>query len=298
MISKLNKVVKNPSLAYNYLQRKIQSFLSVEYVGSKKNRSDSDDYGFYVSAVQDIVRKHRLFEYFKRNPDYKSVLEHVSFEQGVRYFEIIKATSPDFFNNKEVLKENDQIGNPYIFEYPEIGAISPTTLRYFKVASDLRHYFGDQIGERIVEIGVGYGGQALVNDRIFDITEYELIDLSPVLNLVSKYLENHILRFSYKLSTLNQKTGLDNYDLIISNYAFSELPSNLQLMYIKKILTKSKRGYITMNSGLGKSIRSKGKLSIAELRGFLPPSIIIEEDPLTGPENFILIWGHKSSSEV
>jgi hypothetical protein len=164
-----------------------------------------------------------------------------------------------------------------------------------KVASDLQKHFGDNIGKKIVEIGGGYGGQLLVNDRLFNISEYHLYDLPPVLNLVCKYLESFILNCSYKLSTLNQSSGNDVFDLVISNYAFSELPSQLQRSYIKKIISKASKGYLTMNSGIGNSRPTSSRLSINELRELLPAFDIVDENPITAPDNYIIVWGHRKS---
>lgn len=266
---------------------------SREYVGEKSNRSDSDD-GQYVLAVQDAVKSYESFSVFKRNPHYQAVLEHVSEELGHQYLAIIKRDSPALFENIEVFKKNDLIGNPTVFGYPDIGIMSPTTLRYIKVTSDLIKLFGSHIGERVVEIGGGYGGQALINDSVFRMKEYELLDLPPVLSLISRYLESHIMNCAYKVTTLNQKTGDDYYDLVISNYAFSELPSHVQIRYIEKIVRKSSRGYLTMNSGLTETSHPVKKLSLEQLRNYLPSFDVFEEHPLTGPENYIIAWGHSN----
>ena len=64
--------------------------------------------------------------------------------------------------------------------------MSPTTLRYLKVASDLKIRFGGDIGQKIAEIGGGYGGQARVCDTICETGEYQVFDLPDVNQLVSK----------------------------------------------------------------------------------------------------------------
>jgi len=81
--------------------------------------------------------------------------------------------------------------------------------------------------------------------------------------------------------------------LVISNYAFSELPLELQKIYIEKVIRKSKRGYLIMNSGMNNfSGRSDGKLHLAELRTLLPVFEILDEIPNTGPDNYVIVWGH------
>ena len=64
-------------------------------------------------------------------------------------------------------------------------AVSPTTLRYLKVANDLETLFSSLDGLRICEIGVGYGGQCRVLDAMFAVKSYTLVDLRPVLELAS-----------------------------------------------------------------------------------------------------------------
>lgn len=262
------------------------------FVGAEGNRSDSDD-GSYVAFVESAVADDSIFGRFRRDKIYCETLEHASFEDGLACLEIIKRKAPNFLDLIDRVRDNDLIGSPLVYEYAKYGTLGTTTLRYLKVAADLFSLFGDAPGRRIVEIGVGYGGQLLVSDRLFTIDLYELIDLPPVLDLTAKYLESHVLNCGYQTSTLNQKTGKEVYDLAISNYAFSELPGHIQRKYIDKILISSKRGYLTMNSGLGKTDRSKGKLSLDDLRNSLPPFEVLPEEPLTGPENYIIAWGHQ-----
>jgi putative sugar O-methyltransferase len=262
-----------------------------EFIGSIHNRSESDD-GRYIVAVKEAVLNYSSFSKFKSDPRYTLILEHASFSQGAEYLEIIKSDSPNFINRIEEFKENDLVGGATLYSYDQIGSVSPSTLRYLKVASDLQKLFGDDIGGNIAEVGIGYGGQLFISDKIFHFNEYHLFDLPPVLELASKYLECHTLNNSYRTFTLNQHSGNIKYDLVISNYSFSELPLKLQIKYIQKIFSKSKRGYLTMNSGLPNSAFQRDKLSLAELERILPKFDIFRENPLTHPGNYIIVWGN------
>ena len=264
------------------------------FIGQQTIRSDSDN-GRYVAFVERANSNYKVFSQFKRHPAYQEILEHVSKEDGARYLDILMKNAPDFLVGVDKFKANDLIGSPLQFHYQDIGAISPTTLRYMKVASDLRTLFGGEIGNKVAEIGVGYGGQLLVLDQIFAIDKYFLFDLPPVLALTSKYLESHILNLSYCTLTLNQASSREHYDFVMSNYAFSELPKILQLKYIHKILAHADRGYLTMNSGRAgtAAVAGDNKLSLEELRELLPPFEVIEEEPYTSPQNYIIIWGHR-----
>ena len=114
----------------------------------------------------------------------------------------------------------------------------------------------------------------------------------PVLQLISRYLECYLINSTYKPTTLNRfDSQTAKFDLVISNYAFSELPKPLQLKYISKVLSKAKRGYMTMNSG--KTTGSGRSMTIDELRIHFPDLQILEEVPLTSADNYILVWGRR-----
>jgi len=83
-----------------------------------------------------------------------------------------------------------------------------------------------------------------------------------------------------------------HWDVVISNYAFSELHKDLQTQYLENVLSKASRGYMIMNSGrTNNSGRSNGKLSLDMICEYLPNAKVKEEIPLTGPDNYVLYWG-------
>ena len=137
----------------------------------------------------------------------------------------------------------------------------------------------------------------MISDKVLKFKQYDLFDLLLILTLASKYIESNTLNAAYYITSLNQHRGDVEYDLVISNYAFSELPSKLQLRYIEKILSKSKRGYLTMNSGKENSEYKEDKLSLADLKKHLPSFEILEEKPLTTKDNCIKYgaWDRRAS---
>ena len=285
--------LKNPKRVLEIIKFKtLDNFLQKEFIGATGNRALSDD-GLYVASIHKALSSYKNFIKFKRDLRYQVVLEHCTYELGQGYLQIIKTQSPQLIQKIDIFKENDLVGGATTFKYQDIGEISPSTLRYIKVASDIKNIFGEIIGDRIAEIGVGYGGQLLTADKVLKFKQWDFFDLPPVLALASKYIECHTLSSSYHPITLNQHKGDVDYDLVISNYAFSELPSKLQHMYIKKILSKSKRGYLTMNSGKPNSVWKEDKLSLDVLKKNLPSFEIVEERPFTFTGNYIIIWGRK-----
>lgn len=282
----------NPAAAYGRARAAVaRARIGKRFVATEPYRSESED-GDYPAAVERALSSEKHFATFKQNPDYQLVLEHVTQEQGAEYLALLKADAPDLLERIEDFKRNDWVGSPSVFSYSDVGVVSPTTLRYMKVASDIRRLFGTLEGADIVEIGGGYGGQLLIADQLFALRRYTIFDLPPVLALVRKYIESHLLRGSFATRTLNEEDGTSVYDLVISNYAFSELPDLVQLTYLRKVISRSRRGYMTMNSGVGISRRDRNKLSLEQLKGHLPACETFEEKPLTEAGNYILAWGH------
>ena len=81
----------------------------------------------------------------------------------------------------------------------------------------------------------------------------------------------------------------ENFDLVISNYAFSELNRNVQKLYLENVLQKTSRGYITWNN---LSFKKLGGYSLAELLDLLPGSRYRDENPLTAIGNVIITWNN------
>lgn len=248
-------------------------------------RTSISDNGSYPAFCKQAAHDSDVFATFRRNPAYLSILEHVSEGLGTEY---LKHTSPDILANADKYITSDLVGDPMRFEYP-IGLFSPTTLRYMKVASDLKVLFGDLSGMRIVEVGCGYGGLCKVLMDTFEITEYTLIDLDPVLFLAGRFLNETNVPPS-KLHLLPPRyTFPGKYDLFISNYALTECQRREQETYIRRL--QADRGYITanfINHHFGIE-----QVSLEELIAMLPPLEVRDEVPNTNPDNRILVWGHE-----
>jgi putative sugar O-methyltransferase len=290
----LKKIFDDPKFAFHILITRYFKIPLIKkiYNTKKEYRSDSEN-GNYAAVVLQSLKNQKSFDNFKRNSYYREILEHVSYEQGQLYLNIILKRNDGLFEAaiNGVLKM-DEVGNPikYLYKIDDnFYKLSPTTLRYLKVTSDLKGLFGSSV-KNIVEIGCGYGGQALLNDQLLEIKHVTLYDLPIINKLISRYLDSMLLNGSYSVKTINQ-SHVESFDLAISNYAFSELPQMLQTTYIKKVLKNSKCGYLTMNSGL-LGERSIGKLTFQNLQQLLPTFEVYEEEPNTYKHNYIIVWGH------
>jgi len=227
------------------------------------------------------------FAAFKRAPAYRAVLEHVTCEQGRDYLDWVAAQSPGLLPLLDRFRENDRLGSPLVCEYGESGPFSPTTLRYMKVYSDLLCFFGDLDGQRVLEIGGGYGGQCFVIHAGARPASYTLVDLPEPLKLQRRYLEaNGVAGASFVAP--GELDPHAEFDLVVSNYAFSECRREVQEHYLTTVLLRTPRGYATCNWITPPEFRSYGR---AELLAAVPGSQFVDEEPLTGAANAILLWG-------
>lgn len=256
-----------------------------------RSRSSISDFYEYRKICKEAAENEYVFKTFKHNKNYRKILEHVSYELGRGYLLFIKANCPEFLDVFNKFKSNDMFGRPITFTYPGIGNISPTTLRYVKVLAELKKLFGDLTGFSVVEIGVGYGGQCKIIQDVYGVKEYYLIDLPEVLALADLYLSRlGVCNYNIEFEDI-KKIDLD-FDLFISNYAFTELTRDVQDYYFDNIIARSKRGYITCNFISRRyNIDSYGGDELfRKIKQTHCSASVLEEYPLTDPNNFIIYW--------
>ena len=273
------------------LRNKIRRLvLSKTTFNETQGKSDSQ-VTFYEQQLSRLLKSKKRLSDFRRKYDYREILEHVTYTQGKSYLEQIQEYSPqNYIELIEKNKANDLFGNPYEYQYPGVGRVSPTTLRYISTAIDIFETIRLNKESVVAEIGVGYGGQAAILERMYGIRNYSAFDLPSVIQLSNVYLNSVNSKLKFTSSGLSSDKNT-TWDVVISNYAFSELHRDLQLSYIEHVITKSKSGYMIMNSGRSNITgRSEGKLSLNEIRNYIPNLQVKEEVPLTGPDNYIIYW--------
>jgi putative sugar O-methyltransferase len=292
-MSLLRKIVKNVT-PYGIL-RMLQNSKNLSVNGSDRGggavklRTSLSDNGEYSDFCLKASNDSLTFSNFRQNSIYRKVLEHVSPQLGEEYLAAITERRPGMLGSIEKIKENDAYGNPDLVEYEPIGKICPSTLRYTKVLADLLNLFDSLDGMNIVEIGVGYGGQCRLINSITLPKEYTLVDIKPALLLAQYYLDGFVLHSVMKYKTMNELRK-NSYDLLISNYAFTELPRKIQNVYLEKIILNSNRGYITYNDITPEYFHSYKKDELLEI---IPNSFVIDEVPLTHEKNCIIVWKNK-----
>lgn len=209
-----------------------------------------NDCNDFVSLCRQAFQEEEIFKNFKNSPVYRKILEHANKIQGQEHYDIALRQYPELENYFHKFKKNDSIGSPIVEDY-DFGVFSPTTLQYIKVLSDLLKEFGEKklSNINILEIGVGYGGQSCIIRDYLDVNNYTFVDLPEPIALTKKYVEsygylnNKFINHSDDIVEILKK---DSYDLVVSNYAFSELYKPLQKEYIS-LFENINMGYLTCN---------------------------------------------------
>jgi hypothetical protein len=223
------------------LDRVVGAFGRWRSRSGRSSISDIEDYRrFCLRAANDPS----AFACFRRDPLYTQILEHVTPNVGTEAAAVTLERTPDYRNQLEEFRRNDACGDPVLHTFGDIGAFSPTTLRYIKILSDLEVLFGDLTGFHVVEIGGGYGGQCRLIRTRFSVASYTIFDLPEPAALTRRYLDALGIR-----DVALNPPGLDGpIDLALSNYALSEIRLSRQDGYLRNVLLRAARGYMIWNA--------------------------------------------------
>ncbi len=197
-------------------------------------------YEYYKQCIVENLSLDQEDMFFKSDPRYNYVLEHVDPAQGYQYKLLVQEEVVKLFEkNKEMIVDlciqNDKIGKPNKHNFKNFCECSPTNLRYLYQSMLALDYIKTLNIEElnIVEIGGGYGGLCLFMYKLsplFDIkiNSYAIYDLTEAQDLQYRYLYTH----GINVDSLQSKKDY----FLISNYAFSELPDSIRSKYEKYII--------------------------------------------------------------
>ncbi len=252
-------------------------------VGSGSSFSDNEE---YLSIVLLAASDDAIFRKFRANRQYRKILEHVPKSLGSLYLDAMKSNG-EVMDKISNLHKCDSVGGPIRYRFKNLGFYSPTTIRYVYFHTQMEKLFGDLTGLRVIEIGGGFGGQAAVSTTINTKLKWTIFDLPEVTILQQKYLAKvnpdvNVI-FSSGLE-IKETYG----DILLSNYALSEISRELQLEYLNKVVLNCERGYMAWNTI---SELQGGGLTLAEVLDLIPGSRAEEESPLSSEGNKIVFWG-------
>jgi hypothetical protein len=276
------------NLIYRFRNRRIFDIqFSEKFPVFGSSITDSESVPSYATLCGIAAEEDEIFKKFRSARPIITALDHVSLDLGEKYLAEILNYGPWQEAYKRAINQIDSLGEPKIYSFKPFGKFSPTLLRYLKVYLDLNKYFGPLENYRISEIGVGFGGQACLINLLDTTTQYNLYDIPPVLQLAEKFIgQNHVLG-GFSFNDGRNPVAVDS-DLVISNYAFSEINPTVQKLYIESVILNSPRGYMTWNL---LSEERLGGYSLERFVDLLPNYKILEENPLSGEGNKILVWG-------
>jgi len=257
-----------------------------------KQMFDTSAY-IHSPVCEDAVKNNHVFNTFKSDPKFTTILEHTSVENSHQFMNQTIDLYGEYAKliDWELVKQNDLLGSAYIVEYPQLSNIvklddylfSPSTVAYvFKALDILNHIKNSKLNSvDILEIGAGYGGQCkMIFDmsKLFniEINSYTLVDLHWPNKLQEKYLKelgysNKIQFVSYE--SLVEGIPLPKFNYLISIYALGEFTKETQNFYIDK-MNKFPHHYLVWNTP---DIQESFLLSDIE-----------EERPKTGPYNTVI----------
>ncbi|GAA5128617.1 hypothetical protein JIN84_02225 [Luteolibacter yonseiensis] len=193
---------------------------------------------------------------FRRNSAIRDIVETVGPVEGRFYAKRVREWGARWLDDPGV-KQLDSWGDPirwpgFLLGTPQ--AFSPTTLRYLSTALWLGRNGYLSPGSNVTEIGVGFGGLAAMNALVSKTTT-TLADLPQVESAAVRMLAENNLTGCARPSGEENK---DTIDLVISNYAFTELSSAIQDDYLHRYLKHATRGVIVSNSSVfAKSIQGR-----------------------------------------
>jgi hypothetical protein len=212
------------------------------------------DYGFYESFLNKITTAGNL-DFFKSDPNYTGVLEHVSLEQGLSYLKFIYKSNITKASILDFCRLNDRVGSPIKSTF-DFGDASPTSLRYICQAhiilTHLQNLKHDPID--IVEVGGGYGGLCLALHYFapfynLSLKSYTICDLKEAGKLQALYLSqvNPSLKVDFVDAMTFGKDIQKTNVFLVSNYCFAEIRYDLQQQYIQHLFPKVKHGFMIWN---------------------------------------------------
>ena len=270
-------------------------------VQKRESQTSISDDGYYPLVCYLASKHESIFRDFRRNRIYNQIVGEPE-DFGYRLVHMIEQNS--YFSptaeDWKIFQKSDLYGNPQLYTFNinhnEI-KISVPTLHYVKVLGDIISMFDYGNIRSIAEIGVGYGGQCRIIMSHLPVMHYSLFDLPEVLGLDERYLAH----YDECIGKVRYIDGghiyvQDEYDLVISNYAFCELRREVQDIYIEKVISKSKRGYMTWNIGAEQTFNGQAfnGYTMQEFLKAVPGSSIIEvADEYQFTATGIVIWGNK-----
>jgi energy-converting hydrogenase Eha subunit A len=138
------------------------------------------------------------------------------------------------------LKSIDVTGSPAARNSAEWQRLLPTTIAKIGRAVMIQRILGVKPGDRVAEIGAGYAGFAAIFQTLYGPLDYTIYDLPEPCALQQKFLATCGLT-----AKIGDPDVVTVFDLVVSDYAFAELPYSEQKRYADNVIARSSKGTMT-----------------------------------------------------
>jgi len=227
--------------------------------------TDNEKYGWgnapdetvmpYIQACNLIISDPDEFKKFRRNPDYGKILSGGEKIVGEVALKSIKELGGYklFQQNLLQIKESDSVGTPFLHDYPELGLIDPSTIRYFNTAIEIMQLLGGcHKPKKIIEIGGGYGGLCRMLSIFYNFEEYIIVDLPQAVLVAEKWLSHFpTLKGRVKFipcDKISDREEFHNVDLFVADSSLAECNLKTQNIYIDTLAHDAKFHYVIWNT--------------------------------------------------
>ncbi len=240
----------------------------------------------YNEALYRAASDDEAFEFFRRAPGIREIVEGVPTCVGHGYHEKLRAKLGDeaLALMWDRITENDRYGNPERLELSPQGHAASTTMRYAWNVTDMIAHGVVLDDADIVEVGGGYGGLCRMIHAFHKPKSYTIIDLPDALALADRYLKCYGI--DARMVSCDAY-GVEPIDTFISNYALTELTRDVQDEYVNKLMTHAVCGYVTFNS---QPRNAANQWSLEELGRMVPGGATVVDENVKRSECQVLIW--------
>ncbi|MEK7950846.1 hypothetical protein [Luteolibacter soli] len=260
---------------------------SLSNTGGTGSRGSVSGTMAWPAACSALANQERDSRNFRRERAVREVVETLGPSDGRHHARCISKSAPELLEDPHV-RAVDAWGDPIRWPRFLLGTptpFSPTTLRYLSHALWLREKGFIEPRGTVVEIGVGFGGLAAMN-AIVSETRTVLVDLPAVTQAALRTMEEiGLAEFTISAG----ESDLRGEYCVVSNYAFTELTTDLQDHYIDRYLRRSSSGMIVSNANIfSRSIGGRNdEALVSALRAAGIPAQLDRQNSLLGPSDHL-----------
>ena len=204
------------------------------------------------TLLDDISSLHKSGDYsnFRKIDSLCSQVSGANYNRAKGELDYILENSPSIIiDNLDKILECDSFGSPTAHRFSN-GSLtikcSDSILPPLYDLTKLAENFGSLPSNlNILEIGCGFGIETKIFHDLVGYKSYTHVDLPDMLKLQSVYLSHfNIPNVKYINPSEDMKSVKGEYDLFLSNFAFTEISKDIQKFYFDSLITKCRMGIV------------------------------------------------------